>query len=119
MQDLIHIEFIQLQRKVWHDNNIKDKVFQEGDLDLLYGSRFKEFKGKLMTSWLGPYLMEKYHDNGDIQIRTIAKEGIPFLFNGYRLKAYKRPLSREVFINTISKEVNVFGIVISSKSQSS
>ena len=95
MQALLHIEVIQVQRKVWHDKNIKDKVFQEGDCALLYDSRFKDFKGKLMTRWLSPYLIEKCHDNGVVQIRTIDQEGIPFLVNGYRLKAYKIPLSKE------------------------
>ena len=31
MQALIHTEIIQLQRKVWHDKNIKENTFQEGD----------------------------------------------------------------------------------------
>ena len=68
-----------------------------------------------MTRWLGPYLIEKCHDNGAIQIRTIDEEGIPLLINGYKLKAYKIPLSREEFISTISKEVNVIGSVLASK----
>jgi len=71
----------QVQRKVWHDKNIKDKVFQEGDWALLYDSRFKDFKGKLITRRLGPYLIEKFHDNGVVQIRAIDEEGIPLLFN--------------------------------------
>lgn len=61
----------QVQKKFWHDKNIKDKVFQEGDWDLLYDSRFKDFKGKLMTTWLGPYVIEKFHENGVVQISTI------------------------------------------------
>lgn len=36
-----------MQRKLWHDKNIKDKVFQEGDWALLYDSRFKDFKRKI------------------------------------------------------------------------
>jgi len=54
MQALLHTEVIQLQRKVWHDNHIKETVFQEGDWALLYDSRLKYFKGKLMIGWLGP-----------------------------------------------------------------
>ena len=46
-----------------------------------------------MTIWLGPYVIEKSHDNGFVQIRIIA-EGIPLLVNGYRLKVYKKPLSK-------------------------
>ena len=59
MQALLHTEVVQLQRKVWHDKNIKEKTFQEGYWALLYDSRFKEFKGKLMKRWLGPYIVEK------------------------------------------------------------
>ena len=119
MQALLHIEVTQVQWKVWHEKNIKDKVFQESDGALLYDSRFKDFKGKLMTRRQGPYLIEKCHDNGVVQIRTIDEEGIPLLVNGYRLKAYKRPLFREEFINNVSKEVNVIGSVLASWSHNS
>lgn len=116
MEALLQTEVIQLQRKVWHDRNIKDKVFQEGDWALLYDSRFKDLKGILMTRWLGPYLIENFHENGFVQSKTIDEEGIPFLFNRYKFKSYKRPLSREEFISTISKEVNVIGRVSTSSS---
>ena len=53
MQALLHIEVVQLQRKVWHDKNIKENTFQEGYWALLYDSRFKDFKGKLMIRCLG------------------------------------------------------------------
>ena len=45
-----------------------------------------------MTRWLGPYVIEKFHDNGIVQIRTIDAEGIPLLVNGYKLKVHKKPL---------------------------
>ena len=54
MPTLLHIEIVQLQRKIWHDKHIKEKQFQEGDWALLYDSRYKYFKGKLRTRWLGP-----------------------------------------------------------------
>eukprot|EP00253_Pinus_taeda_P015559 PITA_15559 len=38
MQALLHTEVTQVQRKIWHDKNIKDKQFQEGDWALLYDS---------------------------------------------------------------------------------
>ena len=63
MQGLLHTEFIQVHRKVWHDKNIKEKFFQEGYWALLYEFKLKDFKGKLMTRWLGPYLIEKCYDN--------------------------------------------------------
>ena len=52
LQALLHTEVVQLQRKIWHDKNIKEKQFQEGDWTLLYDSRYKDFKGKLRTRWL-------------------------------------------------------------------
>ena len=49
----------QVQRKIWHDKSIKEKQFQESDWAPLYDSRFKDFKGKLRTIWLGSYVIEK------------------------------------------------------------
>ena len=70
---LLHTEVVQLQRKIWHDKNIKKKQFQEGNWEFLYDSRYKDFKGKLRTRWLRPYVVERCHDNGSVQIRTIDK----------------------------------------------
>ena len=109
MQALLHTEVVQLQRKVLHGKNIKEKTFQEGYWVLLYDLKFKDFKGKLMTRWLGPYTVEKCFDNGTVQIRTIDEEGIPLLVNGHRHKIYKKPLSKAEFINSISREVYVMG----------
>ena len=94
MQALLHTKVVQLQRKIWYDKNIKEKQFQDGDWALLYDSRYKDFKGKLRTRWLGPYTVEKCNANGSILIRTIDDETIPMLVNGHRLKFYKKPLSK-------------------------
>eukprot|EP00253_Pinus_taeda_P004027 PITA_04027 len=83
MQALLHTKVVQLQRKIWHDKNIKEKQLQEGDWALLDDSRYKDFKGKLRTRWLGPYTVEKCNDNGSILIRTIDDEAIPMLVNGH------------------------------------
>ena len=72
---------------------------------MLYDSRCKDFKGKLRTRWLGPYVLERCHDNGSVQIITIDEEAIPLLVNGHRLKMYKRPLSKQEFIESINKTV--------------
>ena len=85
MQGLLHTKVTQDQRKIWHEKNIKDKRFQEGDWDLLYDSQYKDFKGKLRTRWLGPYVIEKCHDNGVVHIRTNDAEAIPLLINGHIL----------------------------------
>jgi len=94
-------------------------MFQEGDWALMYDSKFKDFKGNLMTRWLGPYVIEMCHDSGAVQIRTIDEEGIPLLVNGYRLKAYKKPLLKEEFVSSISKAVMVIGGVSASTSSNS
>jgi hypothetical protein len=104
MQALFNTEVVQQQRKYWHDKKIKHGKFKEGDWALLYDSRFKDFKGKLMTRWLGPYIIEKCHDNGSVQIRTIDEEGIPLLVNGFRLKVYNKPMTREEFTTTVKTQ---------------
>ena len=103
MQTLLYTEIVQLQRKIWHDRHIKEKQFQEGDWAFLYGSRYKDFKVKLRTRWLEPYVVERCHDNGSEKIRTIDEEAIPLLVNGHRLKMYKRPLSKQEFVESINK----------------
>ena len=103
MQALLHSKVVQLQRKIWHDWNLNEKQFQLGDWALLYDSRYKDFKGKLRKRWLGPYTVEKCNDNGSVLIRTIDEEAIPMLFNGHRLKIYRKPLSRQEFIETLEK----------------
>jgi len=109
MKALLHSEVVQLQRKIWHDQHLNEKQFQLGYWALLYDSRYKDFKGKLRTRWLGPYTVEKCNDNGSILIRTIDEEAIPMLVNGNRLKIYKKPLSRLEFIETVEKSVLVIG----------
>lgn len=74
---------------------------------MLYDSRYKDFKGKLSTRWLGPYIVETCNDNGSILIQTINEEAIPMLANGHRLKIYKKPLSKQEFIKTLGKSVLV------------
>eukprot|EP00253_Pinus_taeda_P017120 PITA_17120 len=59
MQALLHSEIVQLQRKIWHDRQLNEKQFQLGDWALLYDSRYKDFRGKMRTRWLGPYTVEK------------------------------------------------------------
>jgi hypothetical protein len=50
-----HNTLIQQQRKHWHDKYIKKKQFKDGDWALLFYSKFKYFKAKFTTHWLGPY----------------------------------------------------------------
>ena len=107
MQALLHSEVVQLQRKIWHDKHLKEKQFQEGDWALLYDSRYKDFKGKLRTRWLGSYTVERCNENGSVLIRTIDEEAIPMLVNGHRLKIYRKPLSNQELIENLHKTVFV------------
>jgi hypothetical protein len=71
--------------------------FKPADWALLLDSRFKNFKGKVNTHWLGPYEIEKIFDNGSTKIKTIDEEGIYFLVNVHRLSLYHKPSNREEF----------------------
>ena len=50
-----HQKVQKAREKSWHDRHIKNKVFQAGDLVLLYDSKFAKFPGKFKTHWLGAY----------------------------------------------------------------
>ena len=56
---------------------------------------------------MGPYTVEKCNDNGSILIWTIDEEAIPMLVNGHRLKIYMKPLSKQEFIDNLSKTLLV------------
>jgi hypothetical protein len=92
---------IQEKRTKWHDKYLKKKKFQQGDSALLYDSRFKNFKGKLTTRWMGPYKIDTVYDNGSIRIKTIDEQQTLVLVNGHQLRIYNKPLSKEEFMTHI------------------
>ena len=53
-QAIEHTTLVQQQRMKWHDRYIKKKTFHKGDWALLFDSKFKDFKAKFTTHWLGP-----------------------------------------------------------------
>ena len=67
----------------------------------MYDLRFKDFKGKLCTRWLGPYEVDTVFDNGNVQLVTIDSVKTPLLVNGHRLKLYHQPTSKESFVNIV------------------
>jgi hypothetical protein len=85
---------VQNWRSKLHVKFIKKKQFQPGDWALLFDSRFKNFKGKLTTRWLGPYEVVSMYDNGVVKIKTIDDVHVSFVVNGHRLKLYHRPISK-------------------------
>jgi hypothetical protein len=57
----------------------------------------------LKIGFSGPYKIDTCYESGSVKIRKIDDENIPqVLFNGYRLKIYKKLFSREEF-TTIMK----------------
>ena len=67
----------------------------------MYDSRFKDFKGKLCTRWLGPYEVDTVFNNGTVQFVTIDSDKTPLLVNGNRLRLYHQPTSKESFVNIV------------------
>ena len=98
---------IQNQRSKWHDKYIKKKHFQPGDWALLFDSKYKIFKGKLTTRWLGPYEVETVFDNGSVKIKTIDDSQQSFVVNGHRLKIYHKPLTKEDFLQVMSTDTEM------------
>jgi hypothetical protein len=67
----------------------------------LYDNRFKKFKGKLTTHWLGPYDIDMVYDNGSVRIKAIDRHQTPLLVNGHQLRIYNKPLSKEEFLTRV------------------
>ena len=63
---------------------------------MLFDSRYKNFKGKLTTRWMGPYEVVTTFDNGSIEIKTIDGTQISFVVNGHRLRLYHQPMSKKI-----------------------
>ena len=47
-----HQKVQKAREKSWHDRHVKKKIFQIGDLVLLYDSKFVKFPKKFKTHWL-------------------------------------------------------------------
>ena len=73
---------------------IKQNQFNTGDWALLFDSRYKNFKGKLTTHWMGPYEVVTYFYNGSVEIKEIDGSQVSFVVNGYRLRLYHQPTSK-------------------------
>ena len=65
---------VQQQRMTWHDRFIKNKTFKKGDWALLFDSKFKDFKAKFTTHWLGPYEINYVTDGGVVQLQDLTSK---------------------------------------------
>jgi hypothetical protein len=76
------------REKAYHDRNIKKKSFKQGDLVLLYDSKFMKHPEKFRTHWLGPYEVAHVTEVGAAQLKNLNGEWKEGLVNGSRLKLY-------------------------------
>jgi hypothetical protein len=76
------------QEKAYHDRNIKIKEFNQGDMVLVYDSKFMKHPGKFRTHWMGPYEVAYVTEGGAAQLNTLNGEWKEGLANWSRLKLY-------------------------------
>nr|GFB91935.1 reverse transcriptase domain-containing protein [Tanacetum cinerariifolium] len=69
-----------------HDSKIKNRVFNIGDIVLLYNSRLKIFSGKLKSRWSGPFTISQIFPYGTVELSQPDRPN--FKVNGHRLKHY-------------------------------
>ncbi|GJU75333.1 reverse transcriptase domain-containing protein [Tanacetum coccineum] len=72
--------------KKLHDSKIKNRIFNIGDLVLLFNSRLKIFSGKLKTRWSGPFTITQVFPYETIELSQ--PDGPNFKVNGHRVKHY-------------------------------
>ena len=73
----------------WHDRHIKSKAIKEGDLVLMYDSKFAWFPGKFHMHWLGPYQVKHVTEGGATSLAKLDGTMMPTMVNGSRLKLYR------------------------------
>ncbi|XP_074276925.1 uncharacterized protein LOC141600582 [Silene latifolia] len=71
--------------KRFHDKAIIRREFKEGELVLLFNSRFKLFAGKLKSKWSGPFTVVRVFPHGVVEVYDGDQS---FKVNGQRLKHY-------------------------------
>ncbi|KAK1430664.1 hypothetical protein QVD17_13567 [Tagetes erecta] len=73
--------------KTIHDAKLKAKSFEKGQKVWLYNSKIKFFPGKLKSKWMGPFIVKRVGNYGEIEI-VDEKDGQSQVVNGHRLKPY-------------------------------
>ena len=67
-----HQEVQKERDKSWHDRHIKRKSFKEGDLVLVYDSKFLQHPGKFRMHWLRPYEVKIVTDGGVVPLKYLG-----------------------------------------------
>jgi hypothetical protein len=70
--EVFHQEVQKERDKTWHDRDIKKKSFKEGDLVLVYDSKFLQHLGKFRMHWLGPYEVKTVTKGGVVQLKYLG-----------------------------------------------
>ena len=83
-----HQQVQKKREKVYHDSHIKKKAFKQGDLVLVYDSKFIRHPGKFRMHWLGPYEITYVTEGGVAQLKTLKGQWKEGLVNGNQLKLY-------------------------------
>nr|GEU78977.1 reverse transcriptase domain-containing protein [Tanacetum cinerariifolium] len=74
------------KKKRLHDSKIKNRVFNIGDIVLLFNSRLQIFSGKLKSRWSGPFTISQVYPYGTVELSQPDERN--FKVNGHRLKYY-------------------------------
>ncbi|GJX41660.1 reverse transcriptase domain-containing protein [Tanacetum coccineum] len=73
--------------KVWHDRKLRmRKEFKQGNKVMLFHSKYKFKQLKLISCWLGPYVVKYRYPSGYVEL--YGKDGKTFIVNGDRVKLY-------------------------------
>ena len=83
-----HQQIQKEREKAYHDRHIKKKIFRQGDLVLLYDSKFIKHPRKLRTHWLRPYEIAYVTEGGAAQLKILKGDWKEGLVNGSQLKLY-------------------------------
>ncbi|KAK1440276.1 hypothetical protein QVD17_06101 [Tagetes erecta] len=94
-----------VKMKAIHDAKLRLKNFEVGQKVWLYNSRLKFFPGKLKSKWMGPFVVTRVGNSGEVEIED-TKDGHKQLVNGHRLKPY---------ITSVDQDGASFDVVIIKK----
>ncbi|CAN6544160.1 unnamed protein product [Malus baccata var. baccata] len=81
--------------KAFHDKMIRAKTFSIGQKMLLFNSRLRLFPGKLLSKWVGPFIVPNVFPHGAVQIKS-SRTQQEFKVNGHRLKPYYETFEEHV-----------------------
>jgi hypothetical protein len=68
-----HQQIQKEREKAYHDRHIKKKEFKQGDLVLVYDSKFIKHPGNFRMHWLGPYEITYVTKGGVAQLTLNGK----------------------------------------------